>query len=349
MRKFIPYIAVAVIILIATVVYVQKTDKNVPVLSADLNVLNSGDEETQETPSEEETFKNYGPAPELTGITKWLNSDAQTIAGLKGQVVLVNFWNYSSIHSVKAFPYLNKWSKDYKEAGLTIIGVHTPEFAFEKVSGNLENAMKAHNVSYSVAQDNNYKTWQAYHNQFWPAYYLIDRDGNLVFTHFGEGQYNEMEKAMRILLGLEGQYTTPPLEESNQANTPEIHLGLVRQNGFGNTEKAETTEQIFTFPEKLGDNKFALEGRWRFNQEAAVHTDGFGRIKLNFDAAKVFLVAESSKPTNLKIYVDGKLVKGVVVEDSDLYQLFDSIAGGEHTMEIEIPHGEFKAYTFTFG
>ncbi len=349
MRKFLPYIAIALLILIGAVIYVQKTDKNVPVLSADLNVLNSGDEETPEPVAEEETFKNYGPAPELTGITKWINSDAQTIAGLKGKVVLINFWNYSSINSVKAFPYLTKWSKDYKDAGLAVIGVHTPEFAFEKVTGNLENAIKAHSISYPVAQDNNYKTWQEYHNQFWPAYYLIDRDGNLVFTHFGEGNYDGIEKAARILLGLEGQYATPQLEESNQANTPEIHLGLVRQNGFGNTEDAETTEQIFAFPEKLGANKFALEGRWRFNQEAAIHTQGFGRIKLNFDAAKVFLVAESSKPTNLKIYVDGKLVKGVVVQESDLYQLFDSIAGGKHTMEIEIPDGEFKAFTFTFG
>lgn len=350
MRKILPYLAIFLVLLIGAYIYVQQTDKNVPVLSADLNILNSEDDEPKEVaPEEKETFKNYGPAPELEGITKWINSDAQTIASLKGKVVLVNFWNYSSINSVKAFPYLNKWSQDYKDAGLTVIGVHTPEFAFEKVTANLENAIKAHNVSYAVAQDNNYKTWTAYKNQFWPAYYLIDRDGNLVFAHFGEGHYEETEKAFRILLGLDGTYVTPPLAESNQAKTPEIQLGLARQTGFASTEKATREEQIYTFPKKLGANKFAIEGRWEFNQESAVHTAGFARIKLNFDAAKVFLVAEAAKPTTLRIYVDGKLVKGVVVKETDLYQLFDSLAGGAHTMEIEIPNGDFKAFTFTFG
>ena len=342
--------AVPLLLLIGAYIYIQKTDKNVPVLSADLGILND-DKESDEPiapPDEEKSFINYGPAPELTGITKWINSDAQTVAGLKGKVILINFWNYSSINSVKAFPYLNKWSQDYKDTGLVVIGVHTPEFAFEKVTGNLENAIKSHQVGYPIAQDNNYKTWTAYRNQFWPAYYLIDRDGNLVYAHYGEGNYEGTEKAARVLLGLDGSYTTPPPAESNQSKTPEMHLGLARQTGFSSNEKITREEQIYTFPKKLGANKYAMEGRWKFNEESAIHSDGFAKIKLNFDAASVSLVAEADKPTTIRVYVDGKLVKGVVVTERNLYQLFESLAGGTHTMEIEVPSGELRAFTFMF-
>jgi thiol-disulfide isomerase/thioredoxin len=350
MKKSLPYIAVVVVLLIAAGIYVQKTDKNVPVLSADIGLFEKENKpETEPATPPESRFRNYGPAPELAGITKWYNSDPLTLANLKGKVVLVNFWNYSSINSVKAYPYLTKWNDSYKDQGLVIIGVHTPEFAFEKVNANLENAMKAHSVNYPVAQDNNYKTWTAYHNQFWPAYYLVDKDGNLVYTHFGEGNYDDMEKSLKILLGLEGEYVTPPLAESNQAKTEEMQLGLARQTQYGGTDKITSGNQIYTFPKKLGTNKFALEGLWSFNQEAAIHSNGFAKIKLNFDAAKVFLVAEAEKPTTIRIYIDGTLIKGVVVRESDLYPLFDSLVGGQHTMEIEIPSGEFKAFTFTFG
>ncbi len=348
MKKSLPYIAVALVLLVGGAIYVKQTEKNIPILSAQLDKLDD-DVEEEVVQAEESLFQNYGPAPEFSGITKWYNSDPLTMAGLKGKVVLVNFWNYSSINSVRAFPELTRWANEYGDDGFAIVGVHTPEFAFEKVNGNLENAIKSHSINYPIAQDNNYKTWLAYHNQFWPAYYLVDKDGNLVYSHFGEGHYDVTEKAIKMLVGLEGQYTTPPLRVSNQAQTPEIHLGLVRQTQFASNEKATTNPQIYTFPKKLAANKFAIEGQWAFSQEAAMHTGSFGRIKLNFDAAKVFLVAEAEKPTTIRIYIDGKLVKGVVVKDSNLYELYDSLVGGSHTMEIEVPEKGFKAFTFTFG
>jgi hypothetical protein len=148
---------------------------------------------------------------------------------------------------------------------------------------------------------------------------------------------------------MEGPFEVPSPPQTNQAQTPEIYFGLARSKNFGGTEKPDTTEQIFTLPKKLAANKFALEGTWQFNQEAAVHTKGFGKIKLNFNAAKVFMVAKSAEPLTLKIYIDGQLMKGVVVSESNLYQLYDSLSGGVHTMEIEIPAGGFEAFTFTFG
>lgn len=352
-RKFLPYIVFIILMLSAGGVYLNLAKSDQPLFSAGINFDQGDDSKTdQQTKTSEPEFKNYGPAPEFTGISKWLNTDKNLpvkISDLKGKVVLVNFWTYSDINSVRTLPYTTKWADAYKDNGFVVVGVHTPEFAFEKVTGNLENAIKAHHINYPVAQDNDYKTWTAYHNQFWPAQYLIDKDGNIVYTHFGESNYDVTEKAIRTLLGLEGEYSAPAPAETNQAQSPEMYFGLARQQNFSSTEKASADEQIYTLPKTLGKNKFALEGKWQFNQEAAVHTNGFGKIKLNFNAAKVFMVAESELPTTIRVYVDGELIKGVVVKDSNLYQLYDSISGGEHTMEIEVPDGGFKAFTFTFG
>ncbi|HEX3099814.1 MAG TPA: redoxin domain-containing protein [Patescibacteria group bacterium] len=308
----------------------------------------SGD--TADNTDPKNLLKNYGPMPELVGLEKtWFNSDPLTKEKLKGKTVLVNFWTYSSINSIRTLPQVTKWYDTYKDQGLVVIGIHTPEFNFEKVPLNVESAIKKYAIGYPVALDNNYKTWTAFKNQFWPAQYLINPDGNIVYTHFGEGKYDVTEKAIRTLLGLEGDFQIAQPDAGQSANTAQIYFGLTRLQNFGGAEKPNNGEQIFTFPAKLKANQFALEGTWVFNQEAAVHTKGFGRIKLNFNAAKVFMVAQSDKPTTIKVYVDGQLVKGVVVSGSDLYQLYDSATGGQHTMEIEVPDNNFQAFTFTFG
>jgi thiol-disulfide isomerase/thioredoxin len=347
MRKALPYILIVVALLVAGGLYLQYSAKGAQVLP--VTFTKNGAEAEPVTEGQNKPFKNYGPAPEFVGITKWLNSDPLTQEQLKGKVVLVDFWTYSCINCIRTFPYLTKWYEDYKDRGFVIVGVHTPEFAFEKITSNVESALKRYKISYPVAQDNNYKTWSAYKNQFWPAHYLIDKDGNIVYTHFGEGKYDETEKAIRTLLGLEGPFDIPAAEEKNQSQTPEIYFGLTRLKNFGGTETPDTKEQIYIFPKKLAASKFALEGSWQFNQEAAVHTKGYGKIKLNFNAAKVFMVAKSAEPMTIKVYVDGQLVKGVVVSESDLYQLYDSLSGGAHTMEIEVPSGGLEAFTFTFG
>jgi thiol-disulfide isomerase/thioredoxin len=348
-KKSYPYLIIILVLLISGAVYFQVTKSAGKPLIPKSIKLNSQKDEPAAPEDKSIKFQNYGPAPEFAGIDKWFNGGPVTKEQMKDKVVLVNFWTYSSINSIRSIPYVTDWANKYRDQGLIIIGIHTPEFAFEKVSLNVESALKKYGITYPVGQDNNYKTWMAYKNQFWPAQYLIDKNGNIVYTHFGEGKYEQTELAIRTLLGLEGEFKIPEAAVQNQAGTPEIHLGLTRLNSFGGTEKTNNGRQIYTFPSKLKANQFALEGQWEFTQEAAVHTAGFGRMRLNFNAAKVYLVAESEKPVTLKIFVDGKLIKGVVISSSDLYELFDTIAGGDHTMEIEVPEGGLKAFTFTFG
>ncbi len=354
-RKIIPYILILLVLLAAGGAYwfYEKSAKSqeTSVYSQKDSASKESDEELPEGAEEpQELLKNFGVAPDFVGLeAKWFNSDPLNKEKLKDKVVLVNFWNYSSINSIRTLPQITKWYDSYKDQGLVVVGIHTPEFNFEKVPLNVESAIKKYAIGYPVALDNNYKTWTAYKNQFWPAQYLINKDGNIVYTHFGEGKYERTELAIRTLLGLEGEFEIAPQDNGSSANTPEIYFGLTRLKNFGGTEKPGNESQIFIFPPKLKANQFALEGSWSFTQEAAIHNRGFGRIKLNFDAAKVFLVAQSNKPTTIRVYVDGKLIKGVVVSNSDLYQLFDSLAPGQHTMEIEVPDDGFQAFTFTFG
>jgi thiol-disulfide isomerase/thioredoxin len=304
-----------------------------------------------ETPQEpiSPKFSNQGPAPELVGLKQWLNTEPLTMAELQGKVVLVKFWTYSCINCIRTLPYVTKWYDTYKDQGFVVLGIHTPEFAFEKVTSNVETALKRYSITYPVALDNDYKTWNAFQNQFWPAYYLIDKNGEIIYSHFGEGNYEETELAIRTLLGLEGEFTPPIPASVNQAQTPEIYLGTLRLKNFGGAEQPTAEEQIYAFPKKLAKNSFALEGRWQFKPEAVEHTEGYGRIRLNFNAAKVFMVAQSIEPVTLKIYVDGKLQKGVTVGESNLYPLYEASQGGSHTMEIEFPKSGAEVFTFTFG
>lgn len=352
MKKILPFLFILLILLVAGGLFIESKRGEESVLSSIFNQTGAP-EEKNEKPAEptKPKFTNQGPAPELVGITKWLNTEKPlVIAELQGNVVLIDFWTYSCINCIRTLPFVTKWYEKYKDQGLVIIGVHTPEFAFEKVTSNVETSLKRYGITYPVAQDNNYKTWSAYKNQFWPAHYLIDKNGEIVYTHFGEGKYDETELAIRTLLGLEGEFEMPNQESPNQAGTPEIYLGSARLANFGGSESpTPNTEQIYAFPKKLAKNKFALEGRWKFEPEAVTHTEGFGRIRLNFNASKVFMVAQSQEPTTIKIYVDGKLHKGVTVTGSDLYSLYESSVGANHTMEIEFPRGGVQVFTFTFG
>jgi thiol-disulfide isomerase/thioredoxin len=143
---------------------------------------------------------DYGPAPDFSGIGKWLNSEPLSMPALRGKVVLVDFWTYSCINCLRTLPYVAQWHQRYKDKGLVVVGVHTPEYAFERSTRNVQTAIKRFNIPYAVAQDNQYATWKAYENQYWPAVYLIDRKGRIVLKHFGEGHYDEMEQAIKMLL-----------------------------------------------------------------------------------------------------------------------------------------------------
>lgn len=304
--------------------------------------------ESQQAKSSAPKFVNLGPAPELENATKWFNTEGVKLSEQSGKVVLVNFWTYSSKNSIDAIPELNKLQNKYRDQGLIIAGVHTPEFAFEKVTSNLEAALKRYEINYAVAQDNNYKIWSAYNNQFWPAMYLIDKNGNIVFTHFGDGGIDAIERAVKILLGVEGEFILPEQAVVPLPAASEIFLGSARLKNFGGLETPSSEEQIYTFPKRLAKNKFALEGRWKIEQDAAMHTEGFGRMRLNFAANKVYVVAESAVPSTLKVYIDGKLKKGLTISGSDMYTVYEDGSGAPQTLELELPSGGEKIFSFTF-
>lgn len=346
MKKVLPYILIAVLLFIGASLYLQFTSKGKKILPVALNDQSNRKLENIEPG---DLFKDLGPAPEFAGVNQWLNSNPLTKESLQGKVVLVDFWTYSCINCIRTLPYVTKWYDTYKDDGFVVVGVHTPEFAFEKDADNVLGAIQKYKINYPVALDNDYKTWTAFKNQYWPASYLIDQKGNIVYTHFGEGNYDLTETAIRTLLGKDKNFELPKQEEQNQAQTREIYFGLSRQEVYQGTTEPSLSQRRFEIPLNLKQGYFGLEGLWKFNDEYASLTEGPGKIRLNFNSAKVFMVAKSEKINKLKVLVDGNLFKEVSVQGYDLYELYNSNLGGNHTLEIEIPDAGFESYTFTFG
>jgi len=296
-----------------------------------------------------EGLDNYGPAPELAGIASWLNSEPLALADLKGKVVLIDFWTYSCINCIRTLPHITKLYEDYKDQGLIVIGVHTPEFAFEKDKDNVARAMKQFGIDYPVAQDNDYATWNAFSNHYWPAKYLIDQDGNVVYFHFGEGAYDATENAVRRLLGLDAA-AEPAASGERRVASPEMYFGLERLANLSAAQKAAAVRQEYELPERLPLNAFALAGDWVFDGDKVRLAGETGQIRLKFSAGKVFMVA--SRPDGeaiLDIKVDGVSQPSVTVGASQLYTLFDSEDYREHEIEIDITGAGLEAFTFTFG
>jgi thiol-disulfide isomerase/thioredoxin len=295
------------------------------------------------------TLESQGVAPEFAGISNWLNSKPLTMQELRGKVVLVDFWTYSCINCIRTLPYITKLDEDYRDKGLVIVGVHTPEFPFEAVKENVETALKRYNIKYPVAQDNSFTTWNAYSNRYWPAKYLVDQNGNVVYTHFGEGSYEETENAIRTLLGLDLTKKDIAPAVAGRVGSPEMYFGLSRLENLTPEQQALSIPQKYTLPESLKLNNFGLYGTWEFKNDKAILSGGPGKIRLKFYSGKIFMVASSAKETTLQITVDGKAQPDVLVGDSQLYTLFDSTDYSEHVIDITIQDGGFEAFTFTFG
>ncbi len=311
---------------------------------------------------------SYGPAPEFVGIAKWLNTDTPlTLEGLRGKVVLVDFWTYSCINCIRTLPYLVSWYEKYKDQGLVIVGVHTPEFEFEKKTSNVLEAIERHKIKYPVAQDNDYGTWQAYNNRYWPAHYLIDAEGNIRQYHFGEGAYAETEKAIQELLKEAGQRVTAGIstievETSSSQKTPETYLGSDRMERFVSPEKITGAAQMFTAPVSLQKDTLALSGTWTVMPERALASNN-ADLTLHFEGKKVFLVMAPSTvglSGTVKIFLDGRLVESVfsgkdvkngrvTVDQDRLYELLDlKEAAGQHMLRLEFETPGTVAYAFTF-
>lgn len=294
-------------------------------------------------------LQNYGQAPEFTGILQWLNSNPLTLAGLKGKVVLVDFWTYSCINCIRTFPHVTAWYEKYKDQGFVIVGVHTPEFEFEKVTKNVQTAMERYNINYPVAQDNSFATWNAYGNRYWPAHYLIDKEGDIRYYHFGEGNYDETENAIKYLLGLPGPVVNEKVQIPGPIKTPEIYFGMDRLEYLSSPQEPSETPFMYVFPDSLTGNYFSLQGIWQFDGEKAKLAQGAGKIKMKFFAGKIHMVARAETPVKVKITVDGKDAGMVTIGASDLYTLFNSQDYREHEIIIDIPQAGLEAFTFTFG
>lgn len=286
---------------------------------------------------------DYGKAPEFAGITGWINSPPLTLEELKGKVVLIDFWTYSCINCLRTLPYLEIWYADYKDKGFIIIGVHTPEFEFEKNKANVEDAAKRLGVIYPIAQDNEYKTWKAFNNHYWPAHYLIDQKGNLRMVHFGEGAYVETENAIRELLGLipmKGEEET----KSHRPLSPETYLGLTRGDRY--VERL-VSESNYHYTKALEDNEVGLKGLWKADAESITSLSDESYLDSNFLAKQVYLVLSGSSDEPIKVLLDGKPYGEMQVKGAMKYDVVKT-EYGRHQLSLKVPKG-ISAYAFTFG
>jgi len=308
---------------------------------------------------------NYGNAPDFIAGGKWFNSDPLTMSGLRGKVVLVDFWTYTCINCIRTLPYLTSWHEKYKDKGLVIVGVHTPEFEFEKNPDNVEKALKDFGITYPVMQDNDYKTWRAYANRYWPAKYMVDKNGKIRYTHFGEGDYDETETMIQKLLEETGSVVDEEIKNPSyqvQSRTPETYLGYERMAGLVSPERVKpNTSMVFTTPQTLSKNTFAFGGTWTVGGERAMPETG-ATLTYHFDAAEVFLVIRptTNAKGGIRVYLDNVPVpdefKGEDVENGNikitsdrLYKLIKLPKAGAHILKIEVLDGDIELFAFTFG
>ena len=291
-------------------------------------------------------LKNYGPAPEFRGIVGWINSQPLTLKSLRGRVVLIDFWTYSCINCLRTLPHIREWDDRYRQAGLTIVGVHTPEFAFERVASNVRENVKELDLSYPVALDNDFGTWEAWHNQYWPAKYLIDRNGHVRYFHFGEGEYAETEEMIRTLLGKDAPPASGLADDSpGGLRTPESYLGYQRIDRNGGDAVVKDEPHAYTFPRGLLENELAFGGVWTVEDERAIAGASAG-LRLQYRARDVYLVLTGKG--SVRVLVDGKPERTVRVAGDRLYTLVARPEIGDHLLELRFSPG-VAGYAFTFG
>jgi cytochrome c biogenesis protein CcdA/thiol-disulfide isomerase/thioredoxin len=301
-----------------------------------------------------------GRAPEVQGTQRWFNTPGGrrlSLAGLRGRVVLIDFWTYSCINCIRTLPELKSWDRRYRRAGLTIVGLHAPEFPFERDAGNVRAAIDRNDLRYPVAQDNDFATWSAYGNQYWPAKYLIDARGRVRYVHFGEGAYDETEKAIRALLAEAGSERLGRRANARAAtglpgSTPESYLGADRGDRFVNGELALGTHR-FRLPAgaagALPPHNLAYDGLWRVRRASAVAAGDGARLHLRFYARRVFLVlGPRGGRRTVALAVDGRRRRPLTVSSHRLYEVVRLRAPGEHLLTLTFDRGT-EAYAFTFG
>jgi thiol-disulfide isomerase/thioredoxin len=328
----------------------------------------------------------YPPAVELVGTQQFFNAEPFQLADHIGdKIIMIDFWTYSCINCQRTLPYLNAWHEKYADDGLLIVGVHTPEFEFEKQPENVAAAIAKYDIKYPVVQDNDYSTWRAYANRYWPRKYLIDIDGYVVYDHIGEGAYEETERVIQRLLkerqerlaaatteaapaAMPDDVSSAPVSPAgaetasySSDRTPEIYFGAWRNELLGNgTPYTESEMLLLDLPPETSVSQFYLDGAWNITREYAENKSANAVIRLHYNARNVFMVAEADQPVTLRLTRDGEPLGDAVgqsvaadgtvtVQAPDLYRLIEDNAPGEHVLDIEILTPGLKAFTFTFG
>jgi cytochrome c biogenesis protein CcdA/thiol-disulfide isomerase/thioredoxin len=310
-----------------------------------------------------------GQAPEFVGNERWFNTPGDrplSLGSLRGRVVLVDFWTYSCINCIRTLPYLKAWDARYRKDGLTIVGVHSPEFPFERDPDNVAEAIERNGIRYPVAQDNELATWSAYGNQYWPAEYFIDAQGRVRYVHFGEGEYEEKEKVIRELLAEAGRKVSghdshshiDAVEPSAGVSTPETYLGAARAERFSNPMLSPGSHRFRGAPPPPADN-FAYRGRWKIALDSATAAAG-ASLDLNFGARRVYLVLGSpGHSRRMRVLLDGEPIRAadagsdvhggvVTISSQRLYNLVDLPRVGRHVLRL-VPEAGVMGYAFTFG
>jgi thiol-disulfide isomerase/thioredoxin len=330
-----------------------------------------------ETEAVEMKQEKYDRAKPLTNPTGYINTENVSIEeNIGDKVILLDMWTYSCINCQRTFPYLKEWNRKYADDGLLIIGNHAPEFDFEKKRSNVVEATEEYNLAYPIVLDNNYGTWNAYNNRYWPQKYLIGVDGFIRYEHIGEGRYDQTEQKIRELLkelkrrkGEDPTLTdeeTPNIAEqeldstdvnTDNVETPEIYFGSHRNEYLANGEKESRGTQNLSLPETIEENKLYLTGEWDIQPEYARNT-GNGEIIVKYTAKNVNMVLEGDNAT-VKVYHDGEPIsesRGRSVTDSTvevneerLYNIVRNTDYGTHTLRLQVEQGRLDAYTFTFG
>ncbi len=291
--------------------------------------------------------------PELVGINGWVNTDVPlTVAGLRGKVVLIEFCTYTCINWRRTLPYVNRWNAEYGPQGLQIIGVHAPEFSFERILPYVESAMQMLHVRFPIAQDNGFQTWRTCANDAWPSFYLLDRDGRVRLVRVGEGHSQEVEGAIRHLLGLEAGSGNSRAEDADlsRIGTPEMYFGSWHPTPQDPAQSPRLGEGAYAFgePSRLKLNEYQLDGTWARGDEPLVLRSPNGRVCVRFSAAKLHLIAGAPRPAPVRVSVDGGPERVVEIGTPTLYTLLDGDRYSEHVLELACATPGLSLFSATF-
>ena len=395
-------LVIVICLIVGTIFYIESSKPNLSVKTTDIVVKNIRSDQTVQgqsgTTSDAQTFYNfrqrsqtssttitdrtaiqaqktvqYPRAKEFVDPTGFINTNTFRLSDIVGmKVVLLDFWTYSCINCERTIPYLNAWYQKYKDLGLEIVGVHTPEFDFEKDFTNVSNAVKQLGIMYPVVMDSNQGTWNAYQNLYWPHEYLIDIDGFIVHDKIGEGDYDKTEQAIQqaleernVALGLGLTIPTTIVNpsgvismDSSKVASQETYFGAMRNQFLGNGNIAVTGDQTLKLPsqQNVAPNTLYLEGMWNFHDEYAESSSTNAKIEFSYNAKNVYFVASSNtglassaNGVTVKVFEDGILVKTLKIKEHQLYTLIQGQDYGKHTILIEVDEAGLQAFTFTFG